>query len=265
MHVFSICVIGPYEINKNEVNTQQEKIKYTLTNHKGALKGIVFVFGMVDVSGIDKDLENVKETFKKTLKFAVHRVENPDGQFLANFIKAAATFPYVNYPGYQDSKLKVAFYFAGHGGIDEHKRPFYLPQQLSKTKDVILIRETILSHFHRVGSGESFLFFFDCCLVASTDNKPSDMENDESLAGDESFHLEAPLRCVIAYATSVGLVSIGDTHVGGRWTSSLCKNIKEQVELGEVLALTHKDVMEISKNTQPPQYHSCVGPIYLRG
>ena len=227
---------------------------------------------MVDVPGVYKDLETVRETFRNILKFAVHRVENPDGQFLANFIKAAATFPYVNYPGYQKSKLKVAFYFAGHGGIDEHKRPFYLPQQLNKSKedekDVILIRETILSHFHRVGSEESFLFFFDCCLSALKDNKenqPSDMKNDESLAGDESFHLEAPLRCVIAYATSVGLVSTGNTKVGGRWTSCLCKNIKEQVELGEVLALTHKDVMEISENTQPPQYHSCVGPIYLRG
>ena len=256
---------------------QKAKITATLQGHKGMLKGVVFIFGMTDVAGVYKDLENVRETFQTTLKFAVMRVDNPDGQFLANFIRAAATLRYEDYDEFANCKAKV-FYFAGHGGIDTHKRPFFVPQQLNESqenkKDVILIRETILSHFQRVGPNQSFLFFFDCCLVASkpknngnlNDNKEiQSSDTDDSFTGDESFHLEAPLRCVIAYATSVGLVSIGDTKVGGRWTSSMCENIKKKIELGEVLALTHKDVMEKSEDKQPPQYHSCVGPIYLRG
>ena len=233
------------------------------------LKGVVFVFAMTDPKGVYEDMENVRETFRKELKFAVVCAENPHGEYIATFVKATATLNFADH--YPTCKTK-AFYFAGHGGIDELKRPFFAPQQIGgNQKEVILIRETILSHFQKVRPDQSFLFFFDCCLSSvsepESDGNSNDEENQSRIIEDAAreFKLEPPFRCVIAYGTSVGSTSIGDTQAGGWFTSSLCKNIKEKIELGEVLALTHKDVAEKSNNQQLPQYRSCVGPIYLKG
>ena len=264
--------IGPYKINEEDVELQKNIILAQLGEHSGMLKGVVFVFAMTadpKLESVYNDMENVRETFRKELKFAVVRAENPHGEYIATFVKAAATLNFaVPFP---TCKTK-AFYFAGHGGIDELKRPFFVPQQIGgNQKEVILIRETILSHFQKVQPDQSFLFFFDCCLSSvsepESDGNSNDEENQTRIVEDaaKEFKLEPPFRCVIAYGTSVGSTSIGDTQVGGWFTSSLCKNIKEKIELGEVLSKTHKDVAEKSNNQQLPQYRSCVGPIYLKG
>ena len=222
------------------------------------VKGIIFVFAMTEVQGARIDFDNITKTFQDDLDFAVYRDENIRGVDLANFIKAAATN---EYPISCKSK---AFYFAGHGGIDKDKRPFFKPAVDEDDEDdeskVFLIRENILHHFKNTKARDKFMFFFDCCLSQAK----SDQDGSTTIDVNE-FLLEAPVRCLIAYATSVGLPSHGDSEIGGQWTSSLCKNLKEQIELGVVLTNTHTEVMKKSEGHQPPQFHSCIGPIYLKG
>ena len=219
------------------------------------VKGIIFVFAMTEVQGARIDFDNVTKTFQDQLNFAVYRVEDIQGEDLANFIKAAATFK--EYP--ISCKIK-AFYFAGHGGIDKHKRPFFKPAvDEDDEKKVFLIRENILYHFKNTKPKDKFLFFFDCCLSQAKSDQ------DGSTTIDDGFSLEAPVRCLIAYATSVGIQSFGDNKQGGRWTSCLCKNLGNQIELGVVLSNTHEEVMKMSKGMQPPNHRSCIGPIYLNG
>ena len=210
--------------------------------------GIVFAFGMNEVDGVGIDLSNVRKTFE-SLNFAVHCVESTTSSQLVSFIEAAATYKY-------PLKCKHrCFYFAGHGGMDKQQRPFFKP--ISKEEgEIFVINENIFSRFKNAKACETFVFFFDCCLSPKNDESPFDIDR---------FELNTPRRCLVAHATYIGLKSFGDKEQGGRWTHCLCKNLEEQAELGEVLAKTHDDVMKISQNTQPPQFHSCVGPIYLKG
>ena len=254
---FNFCISGTYPINKEKVEEMQEKILTTITSATevrdgNQINGIMFAFAMTVVKGARIDLNNVTATFEKHLQFAVHRVEDIKGEDLANFIKAAAT---AKYP--LSCKHK-AFYFAGHGGIDKSNRPFFKPVA-ENGSDFFLIRENILAHFQNTKPKDKFMFFFDCCLSQAKSDQ------DTSTPSDVEFSLIAPVRCVIAFATSAGFQSSGDTVNGGQWTASLCKNLEEKIELGEVLTKTHTDVMIYSENKQPPQYHSCVGPIYLKG
>ena len=72
----------------------------------------------------------------------------------------------------------------------------------------------------------------------------------------------------IAFATSPGLTSSGTSDEGGQFTKVLCENLrKSQKEetLASILDRTHNAVMQYSERSQPPQYSSCVRPIYLRG
>ncbi len=218
------------------------------------VKGIIFVFAMTEVQGARIDFDNVTKTFQDHLNFAVYRVEDIQGVDLANFIKAAATYEYPI-----TCKIK-AFYFAGHGGIDKDKRPFFKPAvDEDDESKIFLIRENILQHFKNTKPKNKFLFFFDCCLSQAKSDQ------DASTTIDDGFSLEAPVRCLIAYATSVGIQSLGDNKKGGRWTSCLCKNLEKQIELGVVLSNTHEEVMKMSKDEQPPNHRSCIGPIYLKG
>ena len=254
---FNFCISGTYAIDNEKVKQMQEKILTTITNATSVrdgvqVKGIMFAFAMTVVKGARIDLNNVTATFEEHLQFAVYRVEDIKGEDLANFIKAAAT---AKYP--LSCKHK-AFYFAGHGGMDKHNRPFFKPVAENES-EVFLIRENILAHFQKTKPKDKFMFFFDCCLSQA---KP---DQDTSTPSDVEFSLKAPVRCVIAYATSAGIKSFGDTEKGGRWTSSLCENLKKQIELGEVLTITHEEVMKKSEDRQPPYHLSCIGPIYLKG
>lgn len=120
---------------------------------------------------------------------------------------------------------------------------------------IILIRETILSYFQDIQPQQSFIFLFDCCLS---------FQKNEKVDKTKHFSLEAPVQCVVAHATSYGTTASGNGE-GGKWTLSLCKHVAANLksELGEILAMTHDDVMAISGCLQHPQYHSCIGPVHL--
>ena len=214
-------------------------------------KGIMFAFGMTEVEGVDKDLETIRKTFQG-LRIVVHRIESVTSSQLAAFIKAAAT--YDGTPAYPPLWKYICFYFGAHGGIDKDKRPYFKP--IEENGEKFYVHENVLSYFKHAEIPGSFLFFFDCCLSPEKGVLPSD---------SDVFKLDTPRRCLVAQATYTGERSSGDKDLGGRWTHCLCNNLTGQEELGEILARTHKHVMEKSAGTQPPQFHSCVGPVYLNG
>ncbi len=215
-------------------------------------KGIIYIFGIAGAAGADVDVNNIHSTFKTEFKFATFRRENLTCSNLATHIKAAATFDY------PVSCKNKAFYFAGHGGIDQNQQPYF--NAISESNEVISVQRDILTFFRNTNykPSDSFMFFFDCCLSSgrktTQDRKP--------------FALEIPLRCLVAFATSPGLTSSGTTKEEGQYTKVLCENLKKSRKdqtLTSILDQTHKSVMEHSERAQPPQYSSCVGPIYLRG
>ena len=215
-------------------------------------KGIIYIFGMSGAAGTDVDVDNIYKTFKSQLQFAAFRRENLTCSHLSTHIKAAATFEYP-----MTCKYK-AFYFAGHGGIDPNQQPYF--NAVSERNEVVSIQRNILTFFQgtHYKPSDSFMFFFDCCLSSSQ----------KTTHERTPFTFEIPKRCLVAFATSPGLASIGSSEKGGRWTSLFCQNLRK-LQNGEtltsVLDRTHEAVMDCSKRSQPPQYSSCVGPIYLRG
>ena len=224
----------------------------TAEDFKSQPRGIIYIFGISGAAGTDIDVNNIYSTFKQEFKFAAFRRENLTCSHLATLIKAAATFEYP-----LSCKYK-AFYFAGHGGINEDQQPYF--NAVSEKYEVISVQKNILTFFKgtHYKPSDSFMFFFDCCLSS---NRKAAQER-------KPFAFETPVRCLVAFATSPGLASIGSKDDGGRWTSTFCHNLK-QLKKGEtltsVLDKTHKAVMEFSEMSQPPQYSSCVGPIYLKG
>ena len=120
----------------------------------------MFAFGMTKVDGSTRDVDNIANTFRDELGFAVYKMENPTKEDLVHFIKAAATYKYPPRCKYR------SFYFSGHGGVNEKRQGFFRPAQ-KKESDIILIREMILAHFQHIKYSSSFIFFFDCCLLHS--------------------------------------------------------------------------------------------------
>ena len=248
-------------VDESEIQKIHTEIFHVLNSateeFKSQPKGIIYIFGISGAAGTDVDVNNIYSTFKNELKFAAFRRENLTCSHLATHIKAAAIY---NYPYFCKYK---AFYFAGHGGIDQNQQPFF--SAVSEKREVISVQRNILTFFQgtHYKPSDSFMFFFDCCLNSSqkttTHNK-------------KPFTFQTPLRCLVAFATSPGLQSFGSSEGGGRWTSLFCNNLKK-VKRGEtltaVLDCTHKAVIENctkhSQTLQPPQYSSCVGPIYLKG
>ena len=75
---------------------RKQRIKYTANvQYKADAQGIIFVVGMMFVdksgnhSGTDVDADNIYNTFRNDLNFAVYRDEDP---YLACLVKAAAEF-----------------------------------------------------------------------------------------------------------------------------------------------------------------------------
>ena len=240
-----------------EIQSIQSEIFHVLNSTTQDLnsqaRGIIFIFGISGAAGTDVDVNNVYSTFKDQLKFAAFRRENLSCSHMATHIKAAATF---DYPMFCKHK---AFYFAGHGGIDKNQQPFFNAVS-EKPSEVISVQKNILTFFQstQYKPSESFLFFFDCCL-SSNESKKRDRK---------PFAFEIPVRCLVAFATSPGLASCGSQQDGGQWTKLFCqnlRNVKKAETLTAVLDCTHQAVMKQSNRAQPPQYSSCVGPIYLKG
>ena len=227
----------------------KRKLKNLFKENQDA-QGIVFVIGIYGPAGTDVDVENVSTTFH-ALNFAVWRERDLTCADIACLAKAAAS---ENFFGYK----YIAFYFAGHGGIDEYKRSFILPLK-EDGEERLFIEENILSYFKDVNKG--CLFFFDCCLSSSS----SESTQDSQLSPTKGFKLRAPIKCLVAYATSTDHKSQGSKGGGGVWTRNLCERLKEEVSISDILDQTHDAVCKERKGEQPPHYESCLGAVYLKG
>ena len=232
------------------VQKKKEEIKacYQEDVFKNA-QGIIFVVGVDGPDGVELDVKNVESTFKQ-LNFAVHVVRNPTAMELACLLEAAGN---IDYP---DKYEYVAFYFAGHGGINKDDKSFVVGLQRGNKK-VLGIKEYIIEPLEPLHTKHiSCLFFFDCCQL-------------KTYAGVEFFSgiREMPEYAgeVVAYATNVGQYSSGDKIYGGIWTHHLCKNLRKLVgeTLQNVLARTYVDVTKTEKSFQEPYTHFGAGPIIL--
>ena len=196
--LFSRMYIGTLPVDENEVSRIENKLDEILKGFPEKLgkqsKGIAFVLGMTaSVTGVNADVENVRKVFQDELRFAVFALPNPTSSEIVPLMEVAASY---DYP--VRSKHKY-FYFAGHGGIDEHQRPFFKPL-INSNNEVFLIHENILARFKKIGPQHQFVFFFDCCLSP----KPSD-NSSSSLP-----KLLCPPRCLVSYATHAGYKAYGD-------------------------------------------------------
>ena len=194
------------------------------------------------------------------LNFAVFSQSNLTSSELVSLLNVASHFVYPL------SYKFIVFYFAGHGGVD-NGQAYVLPLQLQETKDPekVYIEESIVSQFSSEKSPSLQYRFrillFDCCLTTpSTRNDPS--------IKSEKFSLEARGGCLVAYATSRSYKSEGDMKRGGLWTHHLHQNLKLPLPISIILDRTHDAVkMEsiASGRVQEPNYHSCIGEVYLKG
>ena len=198
------------------------------------------------------------------LNFAVLSQSNLTASEVLSLLNIAPSFVYPL------SYKFVAFYFAGHGGIDHNGRAYILPLQLRKQGDLekVYIEEAIVSPFSDKRSPSlkyrCRILLFDCCLATQSMRKDPDDPSSEP----QKFKLEAPGGCLVAYATSRTSESEGDKQRGGLWTSHLHNNLKLPLPISVILDRTHDAVKKesiASGRLQESNYHSNIGEVYLKG
>ena len=232
------------------MDTEKQRIKNGYRK-AGDIKGFAFVIGIHGPAGTRADVDLVSSTFEDDLKFAVDRRMDQTCEELACLIKAASA-PEMKYP--MSCKF-MAFYFAGHGGIDESGKPFILPmQKRTDVEERFYIEENILSFFRSSPKKCTHLFFFDSCLSAGT----------TCVSSQSTMTLTAPHQSVIAFATYPGKKAKGNTE-GGVWTRHLCKHLKLPITITNILDRTHDDVKKEGVDIQLPYHTSCVGEVFLIG
>ena len=189
------------------------KITPLCKKEKPGAQGIAFVIGMT-VAGTNKDVDNMYSTFQNDLKFAVLRENNLSRESLKCLIQAGAEYRYpLNYD-------YIAFYFAGHGGIDD-SGAFVV----TSDNGHVNVQREIIRPFETANIGHKFFFFFDCCLTGN--ERSTNVEVTDGLA---------------AFATSIGERSGGDRIQGGLWTRYLSDKLKLDLPLINVLAQTYEAI-----------------------
>ena len=213
-------------------------------------RGIAFVFGGRGPDGVETDVRNIRETFKEESALTIFDFSDyPTHDQLIALVRAASSY---EYPKLRKFKF-IAFYFAGHGGVNSSGEPYIVTTESASGSKHIKIAPSILQPFSKNQNHKTCLFFFDCCLSSA------DSTTDHS----SLYALTAPPSCFVAFATNVGLKSKGGTVKGGLWTHHLCRNLKEKnFSLSAVMERTHEDVKE-SCVTQIPMFSSAVGDVHL--
>ena len=205
-------------------------------------QGIMFIVGMYGAPGTDVDVKTVQSTFEHTnINFAILPIQSPTSAQISALIAAASNY------GYPFWYKFVAFYFCGHGGIDNNRNPFV--QTLSEGR--VLIEPSIIEPLKSIEKIR--LFFFDCCL-----SQPSPTAGTRSVdtARSDDTSSAPPIikrNCtqgeVVAYAVSKGQKAYGDQKEGGYWTQRLCVNIKVPDPIVTVLAKTNREVQKAGGQT----------------
>ena len=216
--------------------------------------------------GTDEDVENMKAAFE-SLKFAVIKKDIARLDDFRAIVKAAAEYPYI----VEEPSCKViALYYAGHGDSKDG-RPFVKIRELGEEYFV----EDIVSPFYPMNAPNlkniKRLFFFDMCLGDQVDAGSRKFVKAKPLLPFLKHAVPAKGNCLVAYANSVGFESRGSED-GGFWTRYLYKNITEDKEIHEVLAITHDDTVNDpvlqkqvqNKNIQGPFWTTCMGRLNLK-
>lgn len=184
-------------------------------------------------------------------------VRDPPAEELACLMRAAAELK----DSYPFKCSYVAFYFAGHGGIDSKSgKPFIVGLQKDHSSlETLPIEDYIINPLKCLQEKKiSRLFFFDCCQSEGQGNEFRGVtftKKPKPYAGE-----------LIAYATNKGQKSWGDKKNGGIWTYHLCKNLREQVDMDitSILSKTIDDVNEQKDSFQQPIIESSLGRRKLR-
>lgn len=259
--------IASFFHKKPEFSEQElEEAKKNINDHceyNPYAQGIIFDIAilMTDLShhpgGGQTDEFNIMNTFHQKLNFTVCPLENPTPSRLACLLKAAAEFK-----KYPPCYKFIAFYYSGHGGIDDFGRKFILPKEEKDDNShahhhVLYIEEDILYHFQFRSNNKDrkCLFFFDCCL---------DYQKGFPVCGTAPFssglNIPCPPKSLVAYATSFNHLSQGNDYDGGLWTKFLCQYLCNKSPLSKILEDTHHAVEKQSNKHDGSTYQS---PIHI--
>ena len=215
-------------------------------------QGIIFVLGLFGPAGTDVDVEHISSIFRDDLNFAVYREKVLTCADLACLVKAAA-----EYDEYPKSYRFIAFYYAGHGGIDsvsEYLLPMY--SRGGDDTDLLYIDDHILFPFTFGNRGDrKVLCFIDCCVAKDEVTRAIPKNN---------FNLRPPQKGLVAY-----VISIGHKIYGGLWTRYLCKHLTRVESLSTILNDAKEDfVRHIGDDeyiVHKPHYETTIiGEIYLK-
>ena len=214
--------------------------------------------GLFGPAGTDNVVERMSSIFSDDLNFAVYREKDLTCTDLACLVKAAA-----EYDEYPKSYHYIAFYYVGHGSIDESGREYLLPMYSrgGDDADILYIQDNILSPFTSGNRGDrEVLFFIDCCLAKDEVTRAIPKNN---------FNLIAPRKCLVAYVTSIGHKLRGDKIYGGLWTHYLCEHLTHAESLSKILDNARFDFMKHIGDDEymvhKPHYETSItGEIYLK-
>ena len=174
---FSICFyccIICFIHTDNEREVKYKTILKSLCNKCFLAQGIAFVIGISGPDGIEIDVENMTSAFEK-LNFAVFKQTDLTYTDLVSLVSVATALTHpLNYK-------RIAFYFAGHGGVDDDTgRAYVLPLQIKDEVEKLYIEEDIVSQFWTENTEKleyhDCLFFFDCCLSSNSTRDSSEMK-----------------------------------------------------------------------------------------
>ena len=241
-----------FYLGKSNKAVLKQKIELC-RKEKPEAQGIAFIVGMFGPAGTDLDVDHMEATFRSDLNFAVYREKNLTNQELISLVEAAADS---NYP---DNYKFVAFYYAGHGGVDESGNAFVIPMEVEKDKsgsEYVRIEEHIITPLitHRKAGkfGRAYLFFFDCCLSSAPVG--GSQPNFKVTAN------KAP-ESLVAYATSTFSKARGDSKQGGLWTRYLNQYLKQDMLLTTALAKTHDAIKDVQSSHREVE----IGEVNLKG
>ena len=234
------------------IELKKKKIQNCMSEpHFRGSQGIIFIVGIYGADGTAKDVENLESTFRE-LNFTTYTERDPTSAEIAVLIQAIAQCEYPYRYKY------VAFYYAGHGGMDASGKLFIKPLQLDEARPEILnIEEYVIEPMKSLDLTR--LFFFDCYQ-----NQAKGTAYSARSGGPITKKPKPHSSTLIAYATSEGQKSFGDRKNGGIWTYHLCRNLKKDLPLVTILAKTYEDVIKTREKFQEPLTISKIGALKLK-
>ena len=212
----------PLKVN---IEGWKEKIREALTS---GCQGMIFLVAMSSAKGANKDIDRMAGIFGE-LNFAVFPMPNLLANELKDLSQAIAGF---QFPQTRFFKY-VAFYFAGHGGINRSNGDSFIQAVKPRHEsDRVYISSDIINVIQLGQKEKCLLFFFDCCMSLAPDDGKDALPTINFTRSN----------ILVARAASFGEKSFGTKDGGGYWTSTLCKYLGDNDLLVAILTKTKSDV-----------------------